>query len=128
MIAGVRLPLGDALALPFLALLLSGCMAGGPWALRIFGNPAMLFLGAASYSIYLIQSPMTSIMGFIAARSPTLQWLPLFVPAVLAGTIAAGSLLYLMVERPARAWLRRLAREEQPEHQRAGEDDHEQAR
>ena len=106
---GRLLPLGDALALPFLALLLWGCMVGGPWSLRIFGNPAMLFLGAASYSIYLIQSPVTSIVGFIAARWPPLQWLPLLTLAILAGTIAAGSLLYLLVERPARAWLRRLA-------------------
>jgi peptidoglycan/LPS O-acetylase OafA/YrhL len=106
---GRLLPLGEALMLPFLALLLWGCMAGGPWALRIFGNPAMLFLGAASYSIYLIQSPVTSIAGFLAARWPPLQWLPAFVLMVLAGTMAAGCLLYLLVGRPARAWLRRLA-------------------
>ena len=84
-------------------------MAGGPWALRIFGNPAMLFLGAASYSIYLIQSPVTSITSFIAARWPPLQWPPAVIIAVLVFTMAAGCLLYLLVERPARAWLRRVA-------------------
>ena len=106
---GPRLPLGDALALPFFALLLWGCMAGGPWVMRIFGSPTLLFLGAASYSIYLVQSPVTTVAGFMAARWPVLAAPPVFVALQLAATVIAGVLLYLVVEKPARAWLRRLA-------------------
>jgi peptidoglycan/LPS O-acetylase OafA/YrhL len=106
---GTSWPLSDALALPLLALLLWGCMAGGPWVMTIFGNPTLLFLGAASYSIYLVQSPVTSVVGFVAARWPPLQGLPLFTLVVVLATMVAGVLLYLLVERPARAWLRRIA-------------------
>jgi peptidoglycan/LPS O-acetylase OafA/YrhL len=107
---GHTLPLGDVLALPFFGLVVWGGAAGGPLARRKFANPAMLFLGAASYSIYLVQSPVIAPV-FVAASYlglTNLSWWPQLAAALcIAASVVAGSAVYLLVEQPARSFLRR---------------------
>lgn len=108
---GRALPLGDGLALPFFALAVWGCAAGGPLTRRIFANPAMLFLGGASYSIYLVQSPATvpvSLVGSFLGLTALPCWPGLATALAIAVTLGAGIALYLCIERPARSFLRRL--------------------
>ena len=109
---GRALPLGDVLALPFFALMVWGGAADGPLARRILANPAMLFLGAASYSIYLVHLPVMAPV-FVAGTLlglTTLAWWPALAAALwIAAALVAGSAVYLFIERPARSLLRRHA-------------------
>jgi peptidoglycan/LPS O-acetylase OafA/YrhL len=109
---GIAPLLGEVLALPLLALTIWGCSRSGPIMSRLLANPALLFLGAASYSIYLVQWPVAEIFGLAGGRLGIAMapwWPPALAVIATAGTLAAGCLLYIAVERPARAALRRLA-------------------
>lgn len=69
----------------------------------------MMFLGAISYSLYLMHGPFGGRVVNLAARSthtPGTQ-IPLLL-AALAVSIAAAWALYMCVERPAQRWASRL--------------------
>ncbi len=107
---GQRLPLGDVLALPFFALLVWGAAASGPIARRILANRAILFLGAASYSIYLVQSPAAApivAIGKVLGLTTLAAWPQIAALMSIAAALVAGIAVYLLVEQPARAFLRR---------------------
>ncbi len=75
--------------------------------------PAFLvFLGSASYSIYLIHNPAVSILNRIAAKLHTLLHLPaeLLFLFTAGGGITAGIVYYLLWERPGLAFFKRVLR------------------
>jgi exopolysaccharide production protein ExoZ len=70
---------------------------------------ALLFLGAASYSVYLIHLPAMSLAGkalFATGIWATLSRWQAFAALILAG-VCAGAVLHRFVERPLLAWLGR---------------------
>jgi exopolysaccharide production protein ExoZ len=91
---------------------------GGPLALIVLGlamiphNPAhgaltrgFIFLGAASYAIYLVHSPVISILAQVL--QPLDQRPIVFVACVVAGTLA-GVVFHLIFEKPVLAWVQRF--------------------
>ncbi len=107
---GRWLPLGDVLALPFFALLVWGAAAGGPLARRLLANRAMLFLGAASYSIYLVQLPAAApiaAIGKALGLYTLVAWPQIAAAACIVAAVVAGIAVYLFIEQPARVFLRR---------------------
>jgi exopolysaccharide production protein ExoZ len=90
--SGDRAFLGPLLALIVLAAAMAPCR-----------NPdrvtdALIFLGAASYSIYLVHSPVISILARVL--QPLEQRFVIFCACVLIGT-ALGMVFHLLLERPA---------------------------
>lgn len=80
---------------------------------RAWRTPAALaFLGAASYSIYLLHSPAQLVLvKALRAFDATAALPPLVIFALLAaGGVACGAVLHLTVERPLLGWSRRLLR------------------
>jgi len=104
-------PVGDALALPLFALAIWGAAHDGPLARRLLAAPGILFLGEASYSVYLMQNVPIAITGTIGKRLGVVDdplWIGGRVGLVMLAAVALGCLLYVLVEKPARAWLRRI--------------------
>lgn len=96
-----------ALATPFALILLGTIML----EIRMHWRaPALLkLLGNASYSIYLVHSPVLSVIAGIANRLPAVHqhpWL-LYIAMVLL-SVAAGLFAHLFVERPLLEGVRRL--------------------
>jgi peptidoglycan/LPS O-acetylase OafA/YrhL len=94
--------------LPFAALIYG--LAASPTALaRLLSHPAIVLLGEASYAIYLLHSPIWDALQHAIAKIPLLTGVaeqPWFLGLYLILTIAASVLVFLRVERPARAALR----------------------
>jgi exopolysaccharide production protein ExoZ len=97
-----------ALALgPGAFLILAG--AAGVVPERFFGRRrVLLFLGAASYSLYLIHYPALSLAGKVLSAAPLPGMLGLALSVALA--LGAGCLLHLAVEKPLLKRLRRSHR------------------
>jgi len=95
------------LALPFVTLLYCLAGNGGVWT-RIFSTKALILLGGASYSIYLLQDPVRMWTHRIVNPANTDggidQWVS---PLVL---VAFSIAVFLWWEEPARRWLREAFR------------------
>jgi peptidoglycan/LPS O-acetylase OafA/YrhL len=88
------------LLLPSFGLLIWGLAHGG-FPARLLSLPPLVFLGDASYALYILQAP---IMGYFALLDPAPGKLFMLVHiAVLVGVTA----LLHWNERPLAAWLRR---------------------
>ncbi|MEG3089736.1 acyltransferase family protein [Sphingomonas sp. PB4P5] len=95
-----------ALIIPIVRLELAGRLAVPRFA---------VFLGAASYAIYLIHNPLLSISARIAARVPLLS--DIYVATLLGviATIIAGCLYHIWFEKPVSRYInRRLSRRATP--------------
>lgn len=111
-LAGVG-PIWDwALVAGFGGLVLGCARAAGPVA-RLFARRRLVWLGEISYSIYLVHSLVIIVVGQLARRIwatatevSTLQYVAVFA-AYVALSLAAGHLLFHLVEQPARSWLRK---------------------
>jgi peptidoglycan/LPS O-acetylase OafA/YrhL len=73
----------------------------------------VVYLGEVSYSLYMIHMPFQMTAGKLAtlallryAHSPMAA--TAVVISTIAGTVATASMLYYLVEAPARRWLRSL--------------------
>nr|WP_276547961.1 acyltransferase family protein [Brachybacterium muris] len=92
---------GAAAALPVLAtaaLLIGGAAPGGLHAGRLLGLPPLQFLGAISYSLYLVHWPLQVIP---QAASLTEEPLPLSTRLLLgAAAVPLAWLLHRLVEQP----------------------------
>ena len=82
------------------------------WFGRISVNKWLIFLGDASYSIYLIHYPVISKLARICFRLDAHLHLPigLWMLLLISAGTAAGCLLHIIVERPLLNWLRRSDR------------------
>jgi peptidoglycan/LPS O-acetylase OafA/YrhL len=95
-------------ALPFAALIF-GLAASRHGLARLLSHPAIVLLGEASYALYLLHSPIWDVLQHAIAKIPVLAGVaqqPWFIGLYLLFTIAASVLVFLRVERPARAALR----------------------
>ena len=80
---------------------------------KLFASPIAAYLGARSYSVYLVHMPMMMLVAWLMtgtlALAETNARIMVGVGTVLA-TLAASDLLYRFVERPMIALGARLAR------------------
>jgi len=101
------------LLLPSVMILLGGLYTGGRFCDRIFGNRLMIMLGDASYSIYLIQSPVYILAHQITRRMHLVEDIPVALfEAALVST--AGVLVFRYVEEPSRQRLLRFFKRKLP--------------
>jgi peptidoglycan/LPS O-acetylase OafA/YrhL len=85
------------------ALIVLGCC----YAPQI-GNRLVLLLGAASYSIYLVQAMSIPLFFKVSRAFDVPQSLGAETAAAgLLFTVVAGTFLHLLYERPVDGWLRR---------------------
>lgn len=124
-VRGGKLPFPAVICLAGLASLLAVALLsipelprhvgyGVPAALIVAGlvwmpqanNRATLFMGAASYSIYLIQVFTMPVLFRVFAKAPQLPN-DVVVLGVVAGSLIAGALAYRLVELPISRWLHR---------------------
>ncbi len=95
----------EFLLLPLICLILLTLYHGAGYGERLIANPATVFLGEISYSIYLLH-PFGQILGDAILKnsariySITDGWL--ILTAEIAGVIALATLGYYVVERPMR--------------------------
>ncbi len=77
--------------------------ASGGWVARALTWRPLAWIGAASYSIYLVHYPVL----LLAARGLD-NGLPVAVSvvAMVGGSLLAGAALYSVVEAPAERWRR----------------------
>jgi peptidoglycan/LPS O-acetylase OafA/YrhL len=107
----------------FVPLMLSLAYGRGPLA-RICSTRAIVFLGEASYSIYLVHFAVLrrvlDIMTRHASDWPPVALASLFIASVVLGSLAAGVALHLLIERPCRRLVRQsLGIDGQPERRAA---------
>ncbi len=81
------------------------------WWLR---RRSVLWLGAISYSLYLIHVPIFLVVVYGLDRVGASLLPTLLLPLLIALSLAAAWLFHLAVERPARDWGRRLAGRSSP--------------
>ena len=106
----VVLGIVDGIAIGVLAATLSGILlAAATGRLPVLANPVLAWLGAISYTLYLVHENIG--WGFI-------RWLEeaglnsnLAIVAVVAIVLVMATLLTRMIERPAMKWLRQRYRE-----------------
>jgi len=93
---------GLAIALvlvPVVRLEARGALKAGPW---------LMFLGGASYSLYLVNAPIVSITARAAARLPLLDTWPGAVLFSIAVPTLVAALYHVVIERPGLVYARRL--------------------
>jgi peptidoglycan/LPS O-acetylase OafA/YrhL len=76
---------------------------------NLFSQPALVYLGEASYSLYLVHALVLSVVynAFkLRALAAAPNWIPDAVCLVLV--IPAAALLYHAIERPSRTIIRRI--------------------
>ncbi|TAL28039.1 MAG: acyltransferase [Alphaproteobacteria bacterium] len=77
------------------------------WANVVFSNRAVVYLGAISYSLYMLQwiylLLVAKYRGIMFAGEPFFDW-HFFVETL--GLIAVSALSYHLLEQPARKWMR----------------------
>ena len=99
----------NALLAPVYALLVYGLARGGGWLGGFLSRPALVRLGEASYSLYILQYPVWLAVGalvvtvepWVELRSPRALF-AVFLPVM----IGLSWLCYRYVEAPLRAWMR----------------------
>ena len=101
-----------------LAWLLSGLGSGGlvlltlgsPWWRRFLNKPTFQFLGASSYGVYLLHTPIAVL--FFIGISPQNRWLSsiLFMLGTFVVTIGVAGLAYRWIELPFIQWGRKVAK------------------
>lgn len=131
-VLGYRAPRSVAAAIA--TALLVGCMALGPAATgfsRISGGTAVLlaislrrgwiktwlnwrglqFLGAISYSLYLVHNPLTGATSFLMRKAlgQGLAASMATLVAVLIASIGGAAAFWQLIERPAHRWSRRVS-------------------
>lgn len=96
-----------ALAVPFALILLGGAVGERHhnWTF----SPALLKIGDATYSIYLVHSPVISVFALLNLRLGG-HWMPAIPLFLLTATVAvvAGVLAHIFVEKPVLRVLRNL--------------------
>lgn len=102
------LPGRIAYGLPAAALIVG--LVGKERAGRLRVPPALALLGAASYAVYLVHSPVLGYAARAMAASGLLPWVPdaLAVALAVGAAVAAGLLFHRRAERPLCAAAARL--------------------
>jgi peptidoglycan/LPS O-acetylase OafA/YrhL len=87
---------------------------------RIVGHPAVLFLGARSYGIYLVHQLLGFVLVTHLVGFPIHSCGPVLLAIGLLGTTVAAHALYVLVERPSINLSRKIGRKPRTMQQRAG--------
>lgn len=104
--------LAMAMAAPAFAVLVYALARQAPFALRLPGGALLVFLGEASYALYMTHGLVALVgdrvlpMAAYAEAAPGVRVLVLLAYGVMLGVAAVGT--YQLVERPARTGLRHL--------------------
>lgn len=90
--------------------LLLGLAHGGGWLGKLLASRPMVYLGEISYSVYLVHAsaiflvpPLANLLRPIVGERQT-GWD--FAAAAVLLSLAGGALLFHLIEKPARTWLR----------------------
>jgi peptidoglycan/LPS O-acetylase OafA/YrhL len=97
-----------AYAVPAVVLIFGLAVAPTSWLARGLALPFVVLLGEASYALYLVHFPAIEFLGggrWAVATSPTTVTYEAFT---LAAVVCLAVGLHVVVERPARVYLRRL--------------------
>jgi peptidoglycan/LPS O-acetylase OafA/YrhL len=88
---------------------------------KLFASPLAVYLGARSYSVYLVHMPMMMLVAWLMTENVTLAETParlVVMGGALLATLVVSDVLYRLVERPMIALgskaAARLARRRQP--------------
>ena len=92
---------------PLNALLLIGLALGGGWPARALSMRISVFLGHASYAMYILHVPLLWWFARLAPRFPVRLAGTTAGFAFVALVVASSSLVYRFFEEPANRWLRR---------------------
>jgi peptidoglycan/LPS O-acetylase OafA/YrhL len=76
---------------------------------RLLVSPVLIFLGDASYSIYLVHQPALSVLAKLIYPLSLRMRPPLIIPFLLliVGSVSLGVLVHLLIERPLLKVVRR---------------------
>ncbi len=114
--AGTETPRIIGLGVPA-AMIVTGMIAMEQWLARR-PNRNLMFLGDASYSIYLSHVVTLAIVGklltFAGDHGLGIVARVGFLPAALASSILVGCVIYLVMERPLLVWMTRATRRSRP--------------
>lgn len=108
----VMLPLplpytSNVFLLPVFAAAIALLAEGRGVIAKLLSLRVCVWLGEASYSIYILHAPLWAWLAWIAsARFHVSLAAPMLFPLYLASVLAAASLSYRFIERPARAAIR----------------------
>ena len=111
-VLGLHFGFSDGLILPFLGgiVLFTAIMKDGVMH-RMLNARWLVFLGEASYSIYLIHAFDQRVWNSIAVRifgeTFSIGMTYFYFFTVMAGIIASGVLVYILVEKPSRRWIQK---------------------
>ena len=96
-----------ALSLPFAAIILGLALAPGGRAARVLSRPALVQLGDASYSLYILHGSLILLATYTGFSMNSLGWEGLIGRLLLiSAAIAMALVSNRFVEKPARAWIR----------------------
>ena len=102
------IPLRTGLLMPVFGMLIVGLAVGKSAVTRFLSRPSLLLLGEASYSIYILHTPIHSwLRGVDMLDGGLLFSSPLWIPLYVAVTISVSILTLRELEIPARAYVRR---------------------
>ncbi len=116
-VSAAALPAAIALGLPDYVPVLAGAglVLGLGAAARhgssVLSHPALVYLGEVSFALYMVSIPWQLVFstGLQKMHVTHATYMPLGIWLVMcAGTVPVGMLFHHLIERPARAWMRRL--------------------
>jgi peptidoglycan/LPS O-acetylase OafA/YrhL len=99
---------------PTLATIIVGCLIlsialGGKTALaRLFSHPSLVLLGAASYSLYILQFPVREIVRFALAEYGDMLSRLLYIPILIMFSIFIFKFFEEKIRISLRHWRARL--------------------
>jgi peptidoglycan/LPS O-acetylase OafA/YrhL len=111
-VAGIHLGLSDGLILPLLAgIVLFAAMMKDGFVHRALSVRWLVFLGEASYSVYLIHAFDQRVWNSITVRlfngTFSVGMTYFFFFTIMAGIVMSGVLVYVLVEKPSRRWIQK---------------------
>ena len=105
---------------PFTALTLIGLALSGGWLAQVFASRLSVFLGKASYAVYILHIPL-----LWSYKRWAIYWFPgmsgTWMAAIyVCGVVAVSAAVYRFFEEPANQYLRKARPVRQPSPERMG--------
>lgn len=100
--------LGGGAIVPLFGILVYSLACGGRGLAWVLSLPPIVFLGEASYALYLLHVPVYEVVTALITRlaPPGLDdHQPIFLGIYLLACIAAATAIHVVVERPARRYI-----------------------
>ena len=102
--------LQNGLLLPLHSLIILGFAAGGGTLARLLSVRPLVFLGNASYALYILHVPVSVWMGYIGKRlfSTTLEESGGATALYIVVVVCLSSIVFKLIEEPANHFLKKL--------------------